>query len=141
MIDFAVIALPRSGTAWSANWLGCPHEPTTLDAMSAMTGGFSSTALWLNPDFVYRNVKRWVILERDPEECRASMAAQGYPWLDAAALERFYALRGPRMHWTALFDPAAARDIWDYLRPDAPFDAERHARLCTLKVETRLRYD
>jgi len=106
-----------------------------------MTGGFTSTALWLWPEFVYGNVKRWVILERDPMESNASVQRQGYPPLPEQALTRFYALRGPRMKWTDLFDTDRAADIWAYLKPGVPFDAERHARLRTLKVETALRYD
>lgn len=141
MIDFAVIGLPRTGTAWASNWLDCPHEPA-LESLGAFAApGFTSTAAWLQPQFIYENVRRWVVLERDPDEVDLQADQLGYPRLSPAALDVFYAMRGPRMPWTALFDPDTAADIWGYLRPEALFDTERHARLRTLNIETRLRYD
>src|SRR5512139_2385718 len=102
MVDFAVIALPRSGTAWAANWLECEHEPLDPEAALRLRG-FTSTAAWMWPDFVYENVRRWVILERNPNECSKSLQAQNYPPLTQQMVDAYAAMRGPRFHYTDLF--------------------------------------
>lgn len=49
------------------------------------------------------------------------------------AVERFDALPFPRFPWTDLWsDP---EPIWCLLRPDEPFDRERHARLALLNIQ------
>jgi len=144
MIDFAIIALPRSGTAWAANFLTtdasvCIHDPMAtmrLDDMEGIGGGVACTALWTEPEFVYINIKRWIILERNISEVNQFAFDAGYQPFTPCAIDKFQSLRGPRMPWTALFDECSARDIFEYLKPAEKFNVARHAILRDMKVET-----
>lgn len=142
MIAFMVIAAPRSGTAWAANWLTtdttlCIHEPLTrwsqeqLDGIaSTKTLGIACTVLARSPDFVNAHPARKVILHRPEREVRASMAnlriAGDY---DFRALDR---IEGRHCDWRELFtDPGS---IYTYLLGKA-FDAERHRELVGMNVQ------
>ena len=81
MLDFMVVGLPRSGTAWLANWFTteramCWHEPLwtrSLDELDAMKGagmfGIADTQLLLmdvdqlNGRFTYRRFQCHRILK------------------------------------------------------------------------------
>jgi len=148
MIDFAVIALPRSGTAWAANFLTtdqslCLHDPLAdmpLDELKQHAGGISCTAIWMHPEFVYDNIKRWVILERDISEVNQYALDVGYPPINESAINMFRQLRGPRMSYKSLFAESSARDIFEYLLPEHKFDASRHKLLASLTIEARACY-
>jgi hypothetical protein len=80
VIDFIVVGLPRSGTAWAANWLTtdtthCIHDPiakhhhTELDDLSSSKHlGVSCTGLWRFPDWLNKHPAKKVILRRDRAE-------------------------------------------------------------------------
>lgn len=142
MIKFMLLAAPRSGTAWAANFLTtdatlCLHEPLArwnmeqLDGIeSGRTLGVACTALALFPGFVNAHPAKKVILHRDAKEVRASAKALGLnPIYDFAALDR---IDGLHCHWRTLFtDPAR---IFTYLL-GKPFDAERHRELVSLNIQ------
>lgn len=147
MLDFAIIGLPRSGTTWAANWLTtdhsiCLHDPLanrTLDQLAAWhhpskAVGVACTGLWQFPDWVAANVRRVVLLDRDPDEINASLTAIGLGGMPAASFDQFMDLPGQRVLMRELFDPVVAPDIWHSLMPDLPFDAERHELLTTFMV-------
>ena len=148
MIDFAIIALPRSGTAWAANFLTCDdkiclHDPLAtmnLEELQNHSGGISCTAMWLNHEFVYSNIKRWIILERDVQEVNQYAVNAGYEPFNEHAINLFRNLRGPRMNWQALFNEESAKDIFEYLRPDDKFDSARYKLLQGLTIETKACY-
>lgn len=142
MIDFAIIALPRSGTAWASVFLGdCEHDPlayTSLEELSKRDGGgISCTAMWLYPEFVYTNIKRWVILENDPLMVNKWGMENGFQPLSEEALHIFSNLRGPRIHYSSLFHKETAKDIFEYLRPDMKFDEKRFELLSRLNITSR----
>src|SRR5437773_11222101 len=95
-----VLGMPRSGTAWAANWLStdhtlCYHDPlwhryyTELDEIeSTKRLGVACTGLALFPDFVNGHPARKVILRRPIGEVNASLTAMGTEplaarWVDA----------------------------------------------------------
>lgn len=137
-----VLAAPRSGTAWAANWLTtdttlCLHEPlarwrpSELDSIqSHKSVGVACTALALMPEFVNRHPARKVILHRDIEDIYTSMHQLKIPGhYDAAVLDR---IEGIHMPWTALFD--SPEEIYTFLLL-RPFDAERHRELVNFNVQ------
>lgn len=89
MIDFMVIGLPRSGTAWAANWLTtdttfCLHDPlakyhhTELDGLvSDKRLGVACTGLWTQPEWLNAHPAKKVILHRPLEEINRSLKAIG----------------------------------------------------------------
>lgn len=151
MLDFMVIALPRSGTTWAANWLitdatFCAHDPlwtvhyTDFDtAIKAKAGGrlagISCTAIWRWPQWLAKHPARKLILHRDINEVRGALTAANIPLVERAAADQIAALDGRHIEWSDLFDPARAEKIWDWLTAGLPFDKARHAELVQLKIE------
>lgn len=143
MIDFAIIALPRSGTAWASVWLDAIHDPLAkipLDELKDSEQGLSCTALWLHPEWIYKNIKRWIILENDPDFVNKWAVDNGYQAMPKEAFDKFFSLRGPRMHYSDLFDIDKAKHIWEYLKPDIPFDEKRHNQLKIMNIQTTCSY-
>ena len=142
MLSFMLLAAPRSGTAWAANWLTtdttlCLHEPLArwsikqLDCIeSDKTLGIACTALARFPDFVNAHPAPKVILHRDSREVCESMVALKVPGsYDFAALDR---IEGMHCDWRQLFDDPAP--IYQHLL-GKPFDAERHFELAAMNVQ------
>lgn len=154
MLDFIIVALPRSGTTWAANWLTgdrtfCAHDPlwtlhySDMDEVVARRAGqrlagVSDTAVWRWPEWLNRHPARKLVLHRDIKEVRESLRAAGIPaTLDGAdALSR---IEGEHAQWTDLFDADRARVLWAWLTVGLAFDEERHAELAQASIEPRLR--
>lgn len=146
-IDFAIFGLPHSGTTWAANWLTtdrslCLHDPVDHPILrdgSTRAGqgrdyvGIACTGSWLN-DWLPRGT-RFLILDRPQHEVIDSVASIGLN-LPTAMLDRFRKMPGRRVAWQSLFDQKAAAEIWQYLVPGIPFDAERHALLGSMVVRS-----
>jgi hypothetical protein len=79
---------------------------------------------------------RKLILERNPRQVNVSLAALGFPQMSKSAIDRFESLPGKRVPWTDLF--TNPKPIWDYLRPDTPFDPVRHEILSRLNIQRDL---
>ena len=144
MLDFAVLGLPRSGTTWSAAWLTtdtsiCWHDPIAYATpfeiekkqSSAKYRGISCTGSWM---FNWTPPERTLVLERDPAEVNQSLRELGLPELTEAMLDTFGWVRGVRYPYQALFDDRAG-EIWEFLLPHVPFNAERHAELAQMSIQ------
>lgn len=145
MIEFMLLAAPRSGTAWAANWLTtdrslCLHDPLirfTIAELDQRRGarllGIACTASALLKD-INQHSARKVVLHRNPQEVRESMAhlrIRGS--YDFAALDK---VEGRHYDWEQLFEDPAP--IYEFLL-GTPFDVERHHELRGLNVQnTRL---
>lgn len=139
MIDFIVIGLPRSGTAWAANWLTtdttiCLHDPEIRWNVDALDGsperiGIASTSLWTRQNWLNRHPARKVILRRDPAQVVESLERLGFSGLSMPSLDGIDGLHVP---WSDLWDNP--QPIWEHLT-DAPFNAGRHALLKELNVQ------
>jgi hypothetical protein len=135
MIAFMLIAGPRSGTTWAANWLTtdttlCLHDPlyqhhyTELDNYrSGKTVGVACTGLYNFPEWVNAHPAPKVVLRRPQREITASLRDIGLPSIDVSGLNR---IKGLHVSWGDLFDNPKA--IYETLL-GKPFDAERHALL------------
>lgn len=143
MIEFMVIAAPRSGTGWAANWLTtdttlCHHGLSARLRMddweeieSHKLLGTAETALWWASAKLNASPARKVILHRDAAEICASL---GMPDL----IERVTAMQGAlnridgmHVQWSEIFDKPSP--IYEHLL-QRPFDPERHAELLRLQV-------
>lgn len=144
-----VVALPRSGTTWAANWLTtgalhCIHDPLRLAhfadwgaelACDGRRTGVACTGAWNWPDWLNAHPARKVILHRPLDQVAASLARIGLP----AALEgsaKLDEVIGLHVPWTDLFDAAGAAAIWTHLT-GLPFDGLRHAALREMSVQPR----
>lgn len=149
MIDFAVFALPRSGTAWMANFLTtdrtlCLHDPFAAampehwDAGGRRLG-ISCTGSYLFPRWLATLDCPIAVIERDPDECEASLKAAGLPG-DVGMLKRALdAVDGRRWRFSDMWNEDKARELWAFLLPHVPFDAQRHRLLLDMRVETKTR--
>jgi hypothetical protein len=146
MIDFMLIAAPRSATTWASNWLStdttlCLHDPLLkwtrdeLDGIESMKRlGVACTGLALFPEWVNAHPARKVILHRDLSEVddslkRIGMTACSAQW--EGVLDR---IEGIHMPWEAMFDPFQAQYIYEFLL-DRPFDPERWAVLREINAQ------
>lgn len=148
-----IIALPRSGTTWAANWLNtgdsyCVHDPlwTThyqvLDrAIAARAGGriagVSCTGLWQWAAWVNRHPARKLVLHRPVTAIDRSLGALGLPTLPREATGLLESIEGRHVDHTDLFDPAKAAALWDFLTDGVPFDAVRHGQLREMRIEPK----
>lgn len=139
-----VIAAPRSGTTWSANWLTtdstvCLHDPlwtrhySELDAIeSKKTLGIACTGSALFPDWLNSHPARKVILHRPLAEVDASLEAIGLPACSRGWHGVLDRINGMHVTWRALWE--SPRLIYEHLL-QRPFDAERHELLRQMRVQ------
>lgn len=138
-MKFAVLALPRSGTTWAANWLTCDGVVCHHDPMEHRTpqqtlelDAIACTGLWLRPDLVARLDCPVACLWREPWQVNESLCRVGLGPMPDEAIEQFRATPGHWFHWRDLFD--APHKIWALLR-DSPFDEARHTALSRMNVQ------
>jgi hypothetical protein len=143
-LDFIVLALPRSGTSWVANWLTterslCLHDPFALGLPSSWpkderARGISCTAAYLMRGWVDKFDCPVAVIERDPAACDESLRELGLPdsAFCQAALREVHA---QRFAFEGLWDEGGARELWEYLLPQIPFDALRWRLLKDMQVQ------
>lgn len=152
MIDFMLIAAPRSGTAWASVWLTdrnsfCYHDPLwdthfeDLDRLAVSHErelcGIACTGVANFLDWVVRHPAKKLILHRPRAEVGASaMRTYGWPPPTEQFFRNLERIPGLHRPWTDLWENP--REIWEYLMPD-PFDAHRHAVLRRLNIQTQPR--
>lgn len=144
MIEFMVIAAPRSGTTWASNWLTtdttiCLHDPLykmhysdidnfrTTKCLGISCTGIAYFHRWLN-----NHPARKVILHRDKAEIDDSLCSIGMPPMDEIYFSYMKALGGVHVNWRDIFDNP--RYIYEYLL-NIPFDEERHRLLLGIEMQ------
>lgn len=150
MIEFMVIAAPRSGTAWCSNWLTdnvrhCLHDPLydhhyeDFDAITIPRKriGVACTGLGLFPEWVSMHPARKVILHRDRDEVNQALRSQGLPKCPHSLFKGLESIAGLHVQWTDLFRNPA--EIWQHLFPGEELDVVRHKHLAQLNVTSNWR--
>ena len=145
MIEFMVIAAPRSGTTWAANWLTtdktlCLHDPLyryhylQLDRIeSTRKLGISCTGSYFFPAWLNAHPARKVILHRDARQIARSLKEIGLPSSDEDVYSKqLAAIHGRHYDWQDIFYHPA--EIYEFLLEE-PFDAERHAELVQMHIQ------
>ena len=118
MVRFMVIAAPRSGTAWCANWLSdgtylALHDPLwdhhyrDLDKIAGPKTGVCCTGLGYVPEWVNQHPAPKVILHRAPNEVNNSLETLGLPTCPQKLFDNLWKIDGLHVHWTNLFGPDA----------------------------------
>lgn len=143
MVEFMVLAAPRSGTTWVSNWLTtdktlCLHDPlwthhySDLDKINSnKVLGVACTGLYMFPEYVNSHPARKVILHRDEKEINESLKAIGLPEL--SNIERdLNKIDGLHFDWRSVFDEPAR--IYEFLT-GLKFDPERHEILKTIEMQ------
>lgn len=143
MIEFMILAAPRSGTTWVANWLTtnntlCLHDPlwkhhyNALDKIeSKKVLGVACTGLYMFPDFVNYHPARKIILHRDEQEINESLNAIGLPPVSNTERD-LKKIAGYHLDWREVF--MNPRGIYEYLT-GFEFDEERHAFLKEIEMQ------
>ncbi len=144
MINFMVIALPRSATTWAANWLTtdttlCLHDPLwerhyeDFDKIiSDKLLGISCTGMASFPDWVNSHTAKKVILHRNLDEVNESLESIGLPAMSKEAESWLGQIQGHHYDWRDLFNNP--KEIYEFLL-EKPFDAERHAELMKIEMQ------
>lgn len=144
MIDFMVVALPRSGTTWAANWLTtdktiCLHDEMAYRTYSVLEKeyktnkklGLSDTGLFAYQDKLNKHPAKKVILHRDIKEINKSLDELGLKPIPD--ITKFLDnIDGLHVHYTDLF--SNPEPIWNYLI-GTEFDKERHDVLKQMQVQ------
>jgi hypothetical protein len=143
MVEFMVLAAPRSGTTWASNWLTtdktlCLHDPlwthhySDLDNIrTKKTLGVACTGLYMFPDFVNKHSARKIILHRDENEINKSLKAIGLPELSNTERD-LNKIEGIHIDWRSIFDDP--KKIYEYLT-GLEFDKERHDFLKEIEMQ------
>ena len=143
-----VLAGPRSGTTWAANWLTtdttfCLHDPLleyTVRQLDNLTIpgkriGMACTAAMMWPEWINGHNAKKIFLYRDIEEINASLGKLGLVELEKFKhLGRIDDLKGiPVFTHDQLFTPKTAQVMCSIL--GVPWDAHRHDLLMQMRVE------
>jgi len=151
MIDFMVIGLPRSGTAWAANWLTtdfsfCIHDPLNRIHYSewdidngyfpkGSIKGVSCTGIWRWPEFVNSHPAKKLILRREFGNVQDSLWSNKLEEIEPDANVQLSRIEGLHIPYEHLFDPTVASTLWTHLLGTAPHNLSRHANLRGFNVQ------
>lgn len=145
MLDFIVLSLPRSGSAWISNWLTtdrtlCLHDPfaTALPEhwqWDHRRRGISCTGAYLLPGWLRAQRCSVFVVERDRGVCDASLRALGLPETTDAMVAALAAVDAPRIPFADLWDEARAKQWWKRIVPGVAFDAIRYRQLRGMNVQ------
>jgi len=164
MNPFFVTCLPRSRSAWLANWLTtdksiCYHDQPYTFALATVPQrvvGFAGPELIKQANWIFERFPGapWLVVTRNPEEALLSFKAWAGDRItvDEGTLRWFWyrrevdlAIIGSRpMVMTVKFDgdlddSTMAPRIWAHLLPGIEFDAERWNMLRALNVQQDLK--
>ncbi len=136
-MKFLVYAMPRSGSAWLANFLTadglvCHHDP--LGRMSFQEANRLDAAVDTGAYLFQRKMlaERSYALVRNVKDCNRSLARLGL-----VQVAEDQGLDIPTFHFERLFDIGYLAELWSQVR-GTPFDVERAKMLIDLNVQHRL---
>lgn len=146
MIDFAIVALPRSGTAWLSNLLTtndviCWHDPLAYkfrpEEVVKMNGGFSDTGMGFYPGIVNRIQKR-IVISRGRAKCEESLHRIGVdlPFLDLLESSIKEVNADITVDFDDLFEYKTSNMIYEFCIGER-LSKERHALMRELDVQNR----
>lgn len=147
MINFMVIALPRSSTTWAANWLTtdntlCLHDALAYRTLNEIDNNYKTNKILGLSDtgvFGYRNKlnshpAKKVILHRDIKEINSSLNDLGLAPIDGSLTKMLDDINGLHVHYLDLFNNP--KPIWEHLMAgNVEFNPERHALLKEMQVQ------
>ncbi len=161
---FIVTGLPRSRTAWCANWLTtdqslCYHDERFDESLlvNPRRVGFSGPELIEQSDDIlldYVNAP-WLVLLRNSDDARSAFQVHvksipgAWDVTGDAATDNLFELRAHKLaviskhctvkaiEWTELDNEQTAREVWTHLLPGIAFDVARWRLLCKFNVQQK----
>jgi len=148
MIDFMVLGLPRSGTAWLANLLTtddsyCRHEAfwkstlVQLDLIDAPGKfGVSETSGYSIPDVLNDHPARKLIVTRSLNEINKSLKSLNLPEMTNDHFDALNSIQGYRIDFNDLFVFNKMAKAYNFLL-DKELSSCRHSMLCDMNVQNK----
>jgi len=148
MIDFMVLGLPRSGTAWLANLLTtddsyCRHEAfwkntlVQLDSIDAPGKfGVSETSGYCIPDVLNDHPARKLIVNRPVHEINKSLKLLKLPEMTNDHVDALNSIQGYRIDFKDLFVFNKMAKAYNFLL-DKELSSCRHAMLCSMNIQNK----
>lgn len=149
MIDFMVIGLPRSGTAWLSNLLTtdtsiCLHEAFldhTIDDLDAMDMfgkfGIAETSAFKYVKEINSHNAKKIIVERDLTNINLSLFNLDLPIMLEPCLDLLNSIDGYRIQYHELFVYEKMAKAYEFLI-DKKLSYDRHKMLCNLNVQNHI---
>lgn len=143
MIDFMVLGLPRSGTAWISNLLTtdttvCIHEAFEFNSLSEIdemgVQGICETSAFMHIDEINAHHARKLIIERPFVEIQESCKALGFPELPPLVIDLMDQIKGYRISFKDLFNYDIMAEAYYYLLRKE-LNQERHRMLCQMNIQ------
>lgn len=142
MLDYCITGLPRSGTAWLANFLStgdslCVHEITNYNMVRTHHKyfGTADSSFWKAPV----PYKKLIYIDREEEAVIQSIINKGFPY--ARRLVKMCSEAGMKekahliIKYDDLFTFDTAKFIYNYCLPGLKLDEDRLNILLTLNVQ------
>ena len=148
MIDFMVLGLPRSGTAWMANLLTtdtslCLHESfmtTTIQQLDAREKqenhllGICETSAIFIADEINKHPAQKIVIERPLMQINFSLARLGFPVANETTIKLLKSIEGYRIAFDDLFDYKKIASVYEWLI-GKQLSQDRHKLLCSFGIE------
>ena len=146
MIDFMVLALPRSGTAWVANLLTtdsslCIHEAFMDHSINDLDTrphdgmlGIAETSAFTKVDEINQHSAKKLVIERPFNEVNESIAKLGFKAMPLYSDDLMIQLKGYRIAFKDLFNYDIMAEAYYYLLRKE-LNQERHRMLCQMNIE------
>jgi hypothetical protein len=144
MIDFMVLALPRSGTAWVANLLTtdtslCIHEAFMDHSIDDLDNrsydgmlGIAETSAFTKVDEINQHSAKKLVIERPLNEVNESIAELGFKTM--LSYDLMIQLKGYRIAFKDLFNYDIMAEAYYYLLRKE-LNQERHRMLCQMNIQ------
>jgi hypothetical protein len=146
MIDFMVLALPRSGTAWVANLLTtdtslCIHEAFmdhSIDDLDTRSYdgmlGIAETSAFIRADELNLHSAKKLIIDRPFDEINNSIVKLGFKAMPSYSADLMIRLKAYRIAYKDLFNYDIMAEAYYYLLRKE-LNQERHKMLCQMNIE------
>jgi hypothetical protein len=146
MIDFMVLALPRSGTAWVANLLTtdtslCIHEAFMDHSINDLDTrpydgmlGIAETSAFIRVDELNLHSAKKLIIDRPFDDINKSIAELGFKAMPSYSADLMIQLKGYRIAYKDLFNYEIMSEAYYYLLRKE-LNQERHRMLCQMNIE------
>jgi hypothetical protein len=146
MLDFMVLALPRSGTAWVANLLTtdtslCIHEAFMDNSINDLDTrsydgmlGIAETSAFTKVDEINQHSAKKLVIERPFNEVNESIAKLGFKAMPSYSDDLMIQLKGYRIAFKDLFNYDIMAEAYYYLLRKE-LNQERHRMLCQMNIE------
>lgn len=146
MIDFMVLALPRSGTAWVSNLLTtdtslCIHEAFMDHSINDLDNlaydgmlGIAETSAFTKVDEINQHSAKKLVIERPLNEVNESIAKLGFKAMPSYSADLMIQLKGYRIAYKDLFNYEIMAEAYYYLLRKE-LNQERHKMLCQMNIQ------